>query len=73
MAQLVAPMSGVVLGEVVEVVSSNLARGKIFTASIGSVTIYPSVFVYCVNLSALVSDPVLLESNDVCEIIFLHF
>ena len=34
MAQLVASMSGVVLGGVVEVVGSNLARGKIFTASI---------------------------------------
>ena len=32
MAQLVASMSGVVLGGVVEVVGSNLARGKIFTA-----------------------------------------
>ena len=30
-------MSGVVLGGVVEVVGSNLARGKIFTASISSV------------------------------------
>ena len=37
MAQLVASMSGVVLGGVVEVVGSNLARGNIFTASIGSV------------------------------------
>ena len=37
MAQLVASTSGVVLGGVVEVVGSNLARGKIFTASIGSV------------------------------------
>ena len=37
MAQLVAPVSGVVLGGVAEVVGSNLARGKIFTASIGSV------------------------------------
>ena len=36
-AQLEASMSGVVLGGVVEVVGSNLARGKIFTASIGSV------------------------------------
>ena len=36
-AQLVASMSGVVLGGVVEAVGSNLARGKIFTASIGSV------------------------------------
>ena len=35
--QLVASMSGVVLGSVVEVVGSNLARDEIFTASIGSV------------------------------------
>ena len=43
-AQLVASMSGVVLGGVVKVVGSNLARGKIFTASIGSVDLlYPSV------------------------------
>ena len=47
MAQLVASMSGVVLGDVVEVVGSNLARGKIFTASIGSVdSLYPSVYIY---------------------------
>ena len=40
-------MSGVVLGGVVEVVGSNLARGKIFTASIGSVdSLYPSVYIY---------------------------
>ena len=45
MAQLVASMSGVVLGGVVEVVGSNLARGKKFTASIGSVdSLYPSVY-----------------------------
>ena len=51
MAQLVASMSGVVLGGVVEVVGSNLARGKIFTASIGSVdSLYPSVFIYCLIL-----------------------
>ena len=50
-AQLVASMSGVVLGGVVEVVGSNLATGKIFTASIGSVdSLYPSVFIYCLNL-----------------------
>ena len=43
-AQLVASMSGVVLGGVVMVVGSNLARGKIFTASIGSVDLlYPSL------------------------------
>ena len=40
MAQLVASVSGVVLGGVAEVVGSNLARGKMFTASIGSVDIY---------------------------------
>ena len=37
MTQLVASMSGVVLGRVTEFVGSNLARGKIFTASIGSI------------------------------------
>ena len=37
MAQLVASVSGVVLGRVAMVVGSNLARGKILTASIGSV------------------------------------
>ena len=46
MAQLVASMSGVVQGGVVMVVGSNLARGKIFTASIGSVdSLYPSVYI----------------------------
>ena len=46
--------SHVVLGDVVEVVGSNLVRGKIFTASIGSVdslypsvdSLYPSVYIY---------------------------
>ena len=47
MAQLLASVSGVVLGGVAEVVGSNLARGKIFTASIGSVdSLYPSVYIY---------------------------
>ena len=51
MAQLVASVSSVVLGGVAEVVGSNLARGKIFTASIGSVdSLYPSVFIDCLNL-----------------------
>ena len=50
-AQLIASVSGVVLGGVAEVVGSNLARGKIFTASVGSVdSLYPSVFIYCLNL-----------------------
>ena len=40
-AQLVASASGVVLGGVAEVVGSNLARGKIFTASFGSVDFPP--------------------------------
>ena len=44
-------MSGVVLGGVVMVVGSSLARGKIFTASVGSVdSLYPSVFICCRNL-----------------------
>ena len=42
-AQLVALMSGVVLGGVAEVVGSNLARCKIFTASIGS---FDSLYIY---------------------------
>ena len=47
MAQLVASASDVVLGGVAEVVDSNLARGKIFTASIGSVdSLNPSVYIY---------------------------
>ena len=46
MALLVASVSGVVLGGVAEVVGSNLARGKIFTVSIGSVdSLYPSVYI----------------------------
>ena len=45
MAQLVASISGVVLGGVVKVVGSNLARGKLLTASIDSVdSLYPSVY-----------------------------
>ena len=47
MARLVASVSGVVLSGVVEVVGSNLARGKMFTASIGSVdSLYPSVYIF---------------------------
>ena len=44
---MVASASGVVLGCVAEAVGSNLARGKIFTASIGSVdSLYPTVYIY---------------------------
>ena len=51
MPQLVALVSGVVLGGVAEVVGSNLARGKIFTASIDSVdSLYPSLFKSINNL-----------------------
>ena len=50
MAQLLASVSGVMLGGVAEVVGSNLARGKIFTASIGSVdSLYPSVYIYILH------------------------
>ena len=52
MAQLVASVSGVVLGGVAEVVGSNLARGKIFTASIGSVdSLCPSIYIYIINFN----------------------
>ena len=51
MAQLVASMSGVVLGRVARVVGSSLNRDKIFTASIGLVdSLCLSVLIYCVNL-----------------------
>ena len=70
MAQLVASMSGVVLGGVVEVVGSNLARGKIFTASIGSVdSLYPSVFIYCLNLHQFL----ILCSSKAMMFVILYF
>ena len=51
MAQLVVSMSGVALGGVVMFVGSSLVRGKIFTASIGSVdSLYLPLFIYCLNL-----------------------
>ena len=51
-------MSGVVLGGVVMVVGSSLARGKIFTTSIVSVdSLYP-LCIYLLYESASVSDPV---------------
>ena len=54
MAQLVALMSGVVLGGVAEVVGSNLARGKILTASFGSVdSLYPYIHSYVLEPSTL--------------------
>ena len=50
MARLVASLSCMVLGGVAEVVGSNLARGKMFTASFGSVdSLYPSV-IYCIQV-----------------------
>ena len=49
--QLVASMSGIVLGRIVMDVGLNLAIGKLFTASIGSVDLfYISVFIFCMNL-----------------------
>ena len=55
-AQLVASVSGVVLGGVAEVLGSNLAIGKIFTASIGSVdSPYPSVYIYNVLIKDYMS------------------
>ena len=55
MAQLVASVSGVVLDGVAEVVGSNLAKVKIFTASIGSVdSLYPPVYIYIYNILPLI-------------------
>ena len=54
------------------VVGSNLARGKILTASIGSLnSLY--LCIYLLHESASVSDPWELKRYDVCEIIFPHF
>ena len=65
MAQLVALMSGVVLGGVAEVVGSNLARGKIFTASIGSVdSLYPSVYIYIYIYMYIQGDNSLLSKRN---------
>ena len=50
MAQLVASMSGVVLGGVVEVVGSNLARGKIFTSA--QLIHYISLYIYTLSRSS---------------------
>ena len=48
MAQLVASMSVVVLGGVVEIVGSNLARGKIFTASTAQLIHYIlCIYMFC--------------------------
>ena len=70
MAQLVASMSGEVLGRIVKVVGSNLARDKLFTASISSVdSLYPSVFIYCVNLHQFL----ILCSSKVMMFVKLYF
>ena len=59
MAQLVASMSGVVLGGDVEVVCSKIAKSKIFIATIGSVdSLYAFIFIYVLCESASVSDHV---------------
>ena len=61
MAQLVALMSGVVLGGVAEVVGSNLARGKIYSASISSVdSLYPSVYIYALYR--------IIKINETCDL-----
>ena len=47
MAQLVASMSGEVLGGVVEVVGSNLTRGKILQhLSAQLIHMYPSIYIW---------------------------
>ena len=72
-AQLVASASGVVLGGVAEVVGSNLARGKIFTASIGSVdSLYPSVFINCLNLHQFLILYIYIESASVSDPVYIY-
>ena len=69
-AQLVASMSGVVLGGVVQIVRSILAKGEIFTASIGSVDLLLlSVFIYCVNLHQFL----ILSSSKAMMFVNLYF
>ena len=58
MAQLVTSMSGVVLGVVVEVVGSNLARGKYLQYLSAQLIHYISLRIYLLCESASVSDPV---------------
>ena len=63
-------MSGVVLGGVVEVLGSNIAKGKIFTASICSADLlYPSRFIYCVNLHQFL----ILSSSKAMMFVKLYF
>ena len=70
MAQLVASVSGGVLGGVAQVVGSNLTRSKIFTVSIGSVdSLYPSVFIYCLNLHQFL----ILCSSEAMMFVKLYF
>ena len=58
-------MSGVVLGGVAEVVSSNLGRGKIFTASIGSVSSIPDRYHTFMEIDHEInSTAILLSSAD---------
>ena len=70
MAQLVASMSGVVLGRVAMVVGPNLARGKIFTASFASVdSLYFPILIYCINLHQFL----ILCSSKAMMFVKLHF
>ena len=58
MAQFVASKSGVVLGRVVKVAGSILARDNIFKASISSAELTLSLCIYLLCKSASVNDPV---------------
>ena len=61
MAQLVASMSNVVLGDVVKGLSSNPAGGKLFTAFIGKVELlYISAFIFLLQFLILCSSKALL-------------
>ena len=72
MAQLVALMSGLVLGDVAEVVGSNLARGKIFTASIGSVdSLYPSVYILKAIKNATGTSDIFPKNISLIHVVFV--
>ena len=74
-AQFVASIAVVVQGGVVMVVGSNLSRGKIFTASIGSVdSLYPSVYIYIYLSYDVASGSEITPCNKICKpLVFYRF
>ena len=63
-ANLVASMSGVVLGGVVEVVGSNLAKGKLFKASNGSVDLLYILLIYIFTYINMIESKLYTQYTD---------